>query len=118
MKTTWQKDVHLPGYPPMPGDATCDVLIIGGGLTGTLTAYLLAKSGKSVIVIDKGNQLEHAATPCTTAFLASDVDTSLSDLVSMFGEEHAFAVWRSGADAIDAIEAIIKEELIDCDFMR
>jgi glycine/D-amino acid oxidase-like deaminating enzyme len=117
-KTTWQKDVTMPEYPVLPGNVVTDVAIIGGGMTGTISAYLIAKSGRRVVVIDKSERFETGATACTTAFLASDVDTALSDLKAMFGTRRANDVWRSHGDSIEMIERIIKEEGIECDFMR
>lgn len=118
MKTTWTKNIDIPLRPEFHDKAACDVIVVGGGLAGSLSAYLLAKAGKRVIVVDKGKMLDHSTTPYTTAFLSSDPDTALSDLKKMFGEENGNDVWRSHADAIDMIESIIREENIECEFMR
>ncbi len=118
METTWQYETKVPPRPPLSGDAACDVVIVGAGMAGTLAAYLLAKEGKSVIVLDKGTGLDAAATPYTTAFLSADVDTDLADLKDMFGERRAYDVWRSGRDAIDGIERIARDEGIECSLVR
>jgi glycine/D-amino acid oxidase-like deaminating enzyme len=61
------------GYPvpdslPLTGDARCDVCIVGAGIAGMTTAYLLAKKGKSVIVVDDG-AIGSGTTSRTTAHL-------------------------------------------------
>jgi glycine/D-amino acid oxidase-like deaminating enzyme len=119
MKSTWlTDDIELPKFEPLGADRDAEVAIIGGGLCGTLAAYLLAKEGKKVVVLDKGETIADSTTAYTTAFLSSDVDTDLSDLKSMFGKRVAYDVWRSGSEAIDSIEDIVQKENIDCKFMR
>ncbi len=116
MATTWQKTAHDP-RPALSGSHEADVVIVGGGITGTTAAYILAKAGKKVIVIDKGT-LAQSVTAYTTAFLTCEIDTDLSDLKKIFGSASSRLIWQSGEEAIQAIETIIKEEDIDCEFTR
>ncbi len=118
MATTWQKTVHAENpRPTLSGSHEADVVIVGGGITGTTAAYILAKAGKKVIVVDKGI-LAESVTAYTTAFLTCEIDTDLSDLKKIFDSATARLIWQSGEDAIHAIETIIKEENIDCEFTR
>jgi glycine/D-amino acid oxidase-like deaminating enzyme len=119
MKTTWQRTFQMGKiYPALVGTLHTDVVVIGGGITGTTVAYLLAKAGKQVIVLEKGTVADSSTTAYTTAFLAMDVDTSLSDLKKIFGKQHSHDVWRSGEEAISMVEKIVREEGIDCEFSR
>jgi glycine/D-amino acid oxidase-like deaminating enzyme len=97
--------------------ATTDVVIIGGGLAGIWCAYCLSKEGKKVILLEKGT-IGYGATQYTTAFITEAIDTDLPELVSLYGEEGAKEIWLSGEEAIKRIEKVVKEEKIDCDFMR
>ncbi len=117
MKSTWQKSIDLPIYPPLSGDTQTEVLIIGAGITGIVTGYLLAKAGKKVIIIDK-DTLVDSATAITTGFLTSAIDTRLSDLVTIFGETKAHDVWSSHDEAAKMIEDLVKSEEIDCEFTK
>jgi aspartate oxidase len=65
-------------YRKVKGDVTADVAVIGGGLTGPLTAYLLSKNGKRLAVLE-ASTLGSGATAYTTAFITQVIDTSLSD---------------------------------------
>ncbi len=116
--STWLNDIKLPSArPSLDNDIEAEVATIGGGLTGTLSAYLLAKEGKKVVVLEK-KDISNTTTAYTTAWLNCVVDTDLSDLVKMYGEDAAKGVWRSGMEAIDLIEKIIQGEKIDCNFSR
>lgn len=115
--TTWLEDVKGNTYPSLEGDITTDVAIVGAGMAGTITAYLLAKAGKKVVVIDKGD-IESATTSYTTAWITTDLDTDISDLIKMYGKEKEKMLWDSGNRSIDLIENIIKDENIECEFVR
>ena len=51
--TPWLEDIEKPDYPKLDRDISVDVAIIGAGIAGSIAAYLLAKEGKSVALIDK-----------------------------------------------------------------
>ena len=113
----WKAGIEKTSFPKLEENLKCDVAIVGGGLAGILNAYLLAKSGKDVILLEK-DKIGSGATEYTTAFITQDVDTEFAELIKLFGNDSARLIWQSGADAIDLIERIIKEEKIDCEFMR
>ncbi|RJQ31037.1 FAD-binding oxidoreductase [Candidatus Parcubacteria bacterium] len=116
-ESTWAEEKKTKTYPKLGEDMSTDVLIIGAGITGVLTAYLLAKEGKKVTLVDSG-EIASGATMYTTAFITKVIDTGLSELVKMFEPEEIKKIWGSGEKAIDLIEEIIKTERIDCEFIR
>jgi glycine/D-amino acid oxidase-like deaminating enzyme len=119
METTWQKNWHSDTvYPTLRGDQACDVAIVGGGITGITLAYLVAKAGKKVMVLEKGDLRDFSHTAYTTAMITAQVDTSLPELGKIFGKQNAINVWQSGLESIDMIEKISKEENIECEFER
>jgi glycine/D-amino acid oxidase-like deaminating enzyme len=115
MKTTWE--IESQKHPSLKTSTETEVLVIGGGITGIWCAYLLSKSGKKVVVIEK-DRIGKGQTLYTTAFINQFIDTSLSHLVKMFSSETARLVWQSGADAISLISEVVKAEDIDCDFEK
>ena len=112
----WQK-IELPKFSPLERDARTDVCIVGGGIAGLTAAYHLLKAGRSVIVVDM-NPLGQGQTSKTTAHLTWVLDDRFYDLERIFGEEGAKMAADSHAAAIDAIEKIVKDEKILCDFQR
>jgi glycine/D-amino acid oxidase-like deaminating enzyme len=94
-----------------------DVAVVGGGLAGMLTAYLLAREGKKVSVFEK-KKIGHGATEYTTAFLTEVIDTQFKDLITIYGYEQTKAIIASHRRAITLVETISTTEKIDCDFKR
>jgi glycine/D-amino acid oxidase-like deaminating enzyme/nitrite reductase/ring-hydroxylating ferredoxin subunit len=101
---------------PLASDLAADVCIVGAGIAGLTTAYLLAKEGKRVIVVDDG-PTAGGETCRTTAHLVSAVDDRFYHLERLHGEAGARLAAQSHAAAIDWIERTVQEENIDCDFM-
>jgi glycine/D-amino acid oxidase-like deaminating enzyme len=115
-KVSWAKKDKVI-YPSLKKDVEADVVIVGGGLAGVVAAYLLSLEKKKVVLVEK-NKLGSGATHDTTAFITQEIDTNLADLQDLYGLEKTKKVWESGAAAIELIENIVKEEKIDCGFMR
>src|ERR1041385_8706187 len=93
------------------------VCIIGAGIAGLTTAYLLAKEGKHVVVLDDG-PLGGGMTARTTAHLTNALDDRFYELERLFGEDGSRLAAESHTSAIDRVEKIIQEEKIDCEFER
>ncbi len=114
---TWVIGVPAPQYPPLAQNLATDVAVIGAGVTGLTAAYHLARSGKSVVVLERGS-IAGAETGRTTGFLTAVLDARLVDLIAVHGEERTRAAWEGGAKAIDMVESTIRDASINCDFRR
>lgn len=119
MNTTpyWLDTAKIPTFAPLAKNITVDVLVVGGGITGLTTAYLLKKAGMKVALVERA-ELATIDTGHTTAHLTHVTDIRLKELVKNFGRDHAQAVWDAGAAAIDQIEELVSIEGIDCEFTR
>lgn len=116
-RSLWLDTAPLSLEPPLAGDTRTDVCIVGAGIAGLTTAYLLAKEGRQVVVIDDG-PTAGGETCRTTAHFVSALDDRFYNLESLHGEEGSRLAAESHAAAIDKIEQIAREEDIDCDFTR
>jgi glycine/D-amino acid oxidase-like deaminating enzyme/nitrite reductase/ring-hydroxylating ferredoxin subunit len=113
----WVEGVDVASFGPLSGEIETDVCIIGGGIAGLTTAYLLAKEGKRVVVLDDG-PIAGGETQRTTAHLSCVIDDRFYTVKSEHGVEKAKMAYESHLGAIEQIEQIVKDEGIDCDFVR
>src|SRR3954470_22840886 len=105
----WAGTADVPGRPSLAGDLTTDVCIVGAGISGLTTAYLLAKEGRQVVVLDDG-PIGGGETGRTTAHLASALDDRFYHLEQLHGEKGARLAAESHSAAIDRIESIVATE--------
>src|SRR5581483_3117311 len=103
---TWQEYKEEKKYPQLKEDIYADVVIVGGGMCGVASAYLLSKQGLNIAVLESKEQLVSDTTMFTTAFLTKSVDTELSELAQLYGDKNAKLVWQSHQAAIDLIASI------------
>ncbi len=115
--SSWPQAKTLLETSELAHDLTTDVCIVGAGLAGLTTAYLLAREGRAVVVLDKG-PVGGGNTGRTTAQLSNAFDDRYSELVRIHGEQKARLAAHSHTAAIAMIESISREEGIDCNFER
>ena len=83
----WIDDTPIRKFPKLQRSVTTDVLVVGGGVTGITTAYLLKKAGSTVALIER-ERVASIDTGHTTAHLTYVTDEQLQQLVRNFGEDH------------------------------
>jgi glycine/D-amino acid oxidase-like deaminating enzyme len=113
----WELDPSSTQLLPLDADVQADVCIVGGGISGMTTAYLLACEDRSVIVLDDG-PIGGGETGRTTAHLSNAFDDRYYEVERLFGERGSRLIAESHTAAIDKIEDIVRREQIDCDFER
>ena len=92
-------------FPKLNQSVKADVVIIGGGISGALTAYYLINSGISCIVVD-ARTIGLGSTCASTSLLQYELDKPLSKLTTQIGLESASRAYQLCSDAIDTIEGI------------
>ncbi|PUV25514.1 NAD(P)/FAD-dependent oxidoreductase [Sphingobacterium athyrii] len=96
------KNGLLATYPALREDKVCDVLIVGGGITGALIAHQCISMGKKCVLIDK-REIVNGSSAATTSMLQYEIDTPLYQLMELIGEEGAIASYEACSKAIDNI---------------
>jgi glycine/D-amino acid oxidase-like deaminating enzyme len=107
----------VPGFAPLGASTTADACVVGGGIAGLTTAYLLMKKGRRVVLLTEG-ALGGGMTGRTTAHLSSALDDRYCEIERLHGEHGARLAAQSHQAAIEAIEAMVAHEGIDCELAR
>ena len=117
MESIWEKTCRGPARPPLYGKAQADVAVIGGGMTGILTALELQERGLQVVVAEAGH-VGGGQTGRTTAKLTAQHGAIYAGLIERLGREKAAMYARANRRAVERCCARIELEQIDCDLER
>ncbi|WP_332632500.1 FAD-dependent oxidoreductase [Halalkalibacter flavus] len=110
----WRDSVDLPSFPSLEEDTAIDVAIVGGGISGITTAYLLSREGVKVALIE-ANELLNGTTGHTTAKITAQHGAIYDEFISHLGKVKAKLYYEAATDALQFIQNLVKEEQIDCD---
>lgn len=113
----WIASVTPIRLAPLDRNVVADVCVVGGGISGLTTTWLLAREGLRVVLLEALG-IGSGMTGRTTAHLCNAVDDRYYKLEQMHGADGARLVADSHTAAVDLIERIVHEEGIDCDFER
>ena len=113
MPSIWSETTQIAPRPPLPGDLETDTAVIGGGMAGVLTAWLLKEAGVESVVLE-AQRLGSGQTRNTTAKITSQHGLIYDKLTRRFGAEQAGQYARVNQRAIAEYRRIVRELAIDC----
>ena len=114
----WSVNNGLPAnYPSLQRDLSCDAVIIGGGITGALTAVHLAEAGVKTLLLDK-RDIGTGSTSGSTALLQYEIDVPLRELIKKVGPVAAIRSYQLCREAIGKLQRLAARLKIDCGFER
>src|SRR5690606_21290054 len=101
------KNGLMQAFPPLQADLRCDVLVVGGGITGALVADGLARNGHDVAVVEQ-RDIGWGSSAASTGLLQYEIDTHMVDLAKKYGEGDAVLAYRACAEAIPALRKLAR----------
>jgi glycine/D-amino acid oxidase-like deaminating enzyme len=104
-------------YDKLEGDLECDVLIIGGGLSGALCAFLLGEYGVDTVLIEK-KKIGERVSAANTGSLHFMSDQMLTDLFKQIGDEKAVSFYKLSQKAIDELARIAADSGTESGFEK
>ncbi|GGM23431.1 (2Fe-2S)-binding protein [Paraliobacillus quinghaiensis] len=111
----WKNTSPLPAFPQLTQDINVDIAIVGAGITGITTAYLLRKQGLKVALIEADTILS-GTTEYTTAKITAQHGLIYDELIQHFGEDKAKLYYEAAMDAKQLITDTIVKHNIACEF--
>lgn len=111
----WIESTNKSNYPKLENNISTDVCIIGGGITGASTAYMLMNSNLNITIIDK-DKICMGVSANSTGKLTSQHGLFYDYLINSYGYSFAKKYLDSNEKAIKDVYDIICKENIDCDF--
>jgi len=113
----WMATSPETGFPPLDGDGRVDVTVIGGGIAGITTAFLLKQAGLTVALIES-RRIVTGATGYTTAKITSLHRLIYADLIDRFGSRKARQYADANQAGIEKVVSLVREYNIPCSFAR
>ncbi|HEU4860592.1 MAG TPA: FAD-dependent oxidoreductase [Chitinophagaceae bacterium] len=102
------KNGLLFSYPKLAKNIKTDVLVLGGGISGALTAHYLVQEGVDCVLID-ARTIGLGSTCASTSLLQYEIDVSLHELIKMVGTKAAVRSYKLGVSAILKLEALARK---------
>jgi len=119
VKSVWETSLktYKKEYPCLKENIRRDIVVIGGGMAGVLTAFQLSKKGLKVTLVE-AEKLGSGVTSKTTAHITAQQGYIYYDLKKSKNMQWAKLYFESQQQATRKYENLIKKEKIDCDFER
>ncbi|MCE5236196.1 MAG: FAD-dependent oxidoreductase [Clostridiaceae bacterium] len=117
MASYWHQTAQGKEHEELAGDREADVVVIGGGITGVLTAYMLKRAGISSVILE-ADRVGGGTTGGTTGKITAQHGLLYAKLLSEFGKERSREYAAINLEAVERFKEIIDAEGIDCGFTR
>lgn len=104
-------------YNYLTEDISTDVVVIGGGVTGSIVGYYLTKNNIKTVILEK-NRIAYGSTSITTALLQYELDSNLSSLTEYTTKENVITSYKLGLKALDELDKFIKQYGNKCRYKK
>ena len=104
-------------YDYLTEDIETDVIIVGGGVTGSILGYYFSKHNIKCVILEK-HRIGYCSTGLTTSLLQYELDDKLNDLMKATTKKDVIRSYELGAKALSEIDDIINEYGNNCDYSK
>lgn len=115
MESIWRKETKIKERKPLKGSTRTEVAVIGAGMAGLLTAFMLKKKGVNVLVLE-ADRIAGGQTQNTTAKITIQHGLIYDKLINKFGMEKAQMYADAQTSAVKRYAEIIEKKGISCQF--
>jgi glycine/D-amino acid oxidase-like deaminating enzyme len=105
---------RVPTYPAHRGPIKVDAVIVGGGLTGCVTAYAFAAAGIKVALFE-ADALGRGASGASTGWIAEDPGISFVEVEKLVGARKTRQAWEAWRRAALDFASVIRRLELKCD---
>ncbi len=113
-KGLWIEKAERTQYEKLEGEESAEVVVIGGGISGLTTAYLLKKQGINVKLLE-GNKIAYGTSGKNTGKITSLHSLCYQNIKTIYGKEFAFKYGQGNEKGIQIIKDIVRDNNIQCD---
>lgn len=113
----WERTAKKETYAPLSKDTETEFLIIGGGITGLMTAWNLMQAGKKPIIVE-ADRIGSGVTGYTTAHLNVSVDTEYGEVANGHGKEAAKLMAEAVQLAIELVGQVDKAHNLGANYKK
>ncbi|WP_075293254.1 NAD(P)/FAD-dependent oxidoreductase [Pararhizobium arenae] len=116
-RAPWGYQGRRPSSEPLAQSIKTDVLVVGGGITGSMVAQHLSSRNLQVVIADR-ERPGLGSTAASTAMLLWEIDKSLAQLSELYGFERAASIYRRSLAAMGGLTKLVTELRLDCRFVQ
>ena len=108
---------HKKQYEYLTKDIDTEVIIVGGGVTGSIVGYYFSKNNIPAVILEK-ERIAHGSTSITTSLLQYELDSNARDLEEYTSLENIITSYKLGLKALDELKEFIKEYGNKCKYEK
>ena len=108
---------HKKQYEYLTKDIDTEVIIVGGGVTGSIVGYYFSKANIGAVILEK-ERIAHGSTSITTSLLQYELDSNARELEEYTTLDNVITSYKLGLKALDEIEEFIKEYGNKCKYEK
>jgi glycine/D-amino acid oxidase-like deaminating enzyme/nitrite reductase/ring-hydroxylating ferredoxin subunit len=113
----WQRTAPPTAYPRLEGERTADVVVVGAGVVGALTALSLLRAGLRVVLLEAA-RVGQGTTGRSTVKVAAAQGLHGHQIAARHDDERAVRYLAASLRGVEAIADLVRQLDLSCEFAR